>query len=241
MLFTGLFPDLSSSLTWLKLSKAPLQVDIFSELTALPELRITHDPYLVTLPFGIFSNQALLTYLDLGYNRLELQAGIFSNLMSLKRLYLRKNYMTSLADGVFQGLFNLIELDLGQNSLVILPRKLFSNMANLEILELWENRLSWLPDEIFSDLSGLTKLYLYDNNLATIQEAVFHFNHPSNFDIFMIHGNPLMCDKQICWILKANNAWLEVSVEAWVYCAGPPSLAVRSFSSWTRHELQCCK
>ncbi|XP_072104433.1 toll-like receptor 5b isoform X1 [Mobula birostris] len=86
-----------------------------------------------------------LRHLDLSGNFLQLMwaAGecwnVFHNLSNLTELLLQGNYLAELPQGVFSGLVSLKRLNLSLNSLTQLSHDLFP--SNLEILDLSSNRL----------------------------------------------------------------------------------------------------
>ncbi|XP_059819454.1 LOW QUALITY PROTEIN: toll-like receptor 5 [Hypanus sabinus] len=92
-----------------------------------------------------------LRHLDLSGNFLQLTwaAGecwdVFHNLSNLTELLLQRNYLAKLPQGVFSGLVSLKRLNLSLNSLTQLSHDLFP--SNLEILDLSSNRLT-SPDPV---------------------------------------------------------------------------------------------
>ena len=103
----------------------------------------------------------------------SLQAGDFSGLSSLTRLWLYNNDLKSLPSGVFSGLSSLEYLGLYNNDLTDLPEGVFSALSSLEYLGLQNNDLTSLPAGVFSALSSLTRLYLERNALTSLPSSVF--------------------------------------------------------------------
>ena len=126
-----------------------------------------------------------LTYLDLGFNRLNtLPESIgklynldtlnlnnnslttlpnsITNLNKLTKLYIRANHLTNLPNNI-GALDKLIVLDLRQNNLNTLPETI-GNLVNLQTLKFSNNNLSYLPKSI-ERLRKLKTLGLIDSEM----------------------------------------------------------------------------
>ncbi|MFX1534436.1 MAG: leucine-rich repeat domain-containing protein [Promethearchaeota archaeon] len=88
-----------------------------------------------------------------------------TDVVSLKKLNLAQNHLTSLPDAI-GNLDTLTELDLSNNQLQTLPKS-FGNLMSLECLDLSNNQLQTLP-ESFGDLSRLETLNLNNNPLKSL-------------------------------------------------------------------------
>ncbi|MBD3227097.1 MAG: hypothetical protein GF329_02830, partial [Candidatus Lokiarchaeota archaeon] len=102
----------------------------------------------------------------------------FSQLKSLKKLYLHSNSLTILPDS-FSQLKNLQKLDLSYNQLTTLP-DFFGDLKSLQELDLEDNQLTNLPDS-FSQLESLQKLYLEYNPFNNDEDILEYFSIKSLF------------------------------------------------------------
>ena len=98
---------------------APVPSRVFSELEGLEYLTLRHVkggyPAVGQLPDGLFDRLTSLRTLSLSQGLTYLQDEVFSDLVSLRGLYLYYNQLASLPDGVFRGLHDLSRLDLTLN------------------------------------------------------------------------------------------------------------------------------
>ena len=118
----------------------------------------------------------------------SLQAGDFSGLSSLTRLFLHDNDLTDLPEGVFSGLSSLEYLSLYNNDLTDLPEGVFSGLSSLEYLGLYNNDLTSFPESV-SGLSSLITLSLSRNDLTDLPEGVF--NGLSSLEYLGLYNNDL--------------------------------------------------
>ena len=111
--------------------------------------------------------------LDIGFNKLILEVGMFQNLVNLSVLGLTDNGLTGIPCGVFIDLTLLKQLYLYRNSLTVLEEGIFDGLGDLEILSLRENELSSIQVGSLANLTKLRELLLYRNKLSVLQSGVF--------------------------------------------------------------------
>ena len=115
----------------------------------------------------------MIERLDLGFNKLSLEVGMFQNLVNLLELGLTDNGLTDIPRGVFSDLKSLKQLWLYRNSLTVLEDGVFDGLEDLEMLVLWGNELSFIQVGLLANLTRLRKLYLYSNKLSVLEAGVF--------------------------------------------------------------------
>ena len=122
-----------------------------------PDYDLTHNPPMTNLSLS----DKFLT----GNETLEILDGLQKQGVSLVRLNLTDNSITSVPHNLFQGLGKLQSLDLNSNGFSSLPAKMLSGLTALQSLDLSFNQFSSLPAEAFRSLTALQSLYLSENQL----------------------------------------------------------------------------
>ncbi|CAH1249313.1 LRRC15 [Branchiostoma lanceolatum] len=127
-----------------------------------------------SLADAVFSNLTSLRGLFLRNNRIPILPGrIFSHLTRLFYLYLTNNHISGLPAGLFSQLTSLNELYLSNNDIVDLPYGIFSNLTNLRWLEVDNNSISSLSAGVFSRLNKLEMLILSNNSIKHLPGGLF--------------------------------------------------------------------
>ncbi|KAK7862812.1 hypothetical protein R5R35_004161 [Gryllus longicercus] len=132
--------------------------------------------------------------LVLNNNEISNTSRELSSMVSLERLLLRRNRITSLnflpqpcnlrdldvdqnsissLEGPLQNCSKLGFLSLGTNNITSLQPNVFSKMQYLELLSLRYNRMTFVQDDAFQGLSGLQSLLLSDNQIASVSQFAF--------------------------------------------------------------------
>ena len=132
----------------------------YRKLTTIPFL---DDNFTVTLDF---SNN-LLT---------NITSRPFTNLHSLRHLYLDNNKLNKIDDDAFYGLEHLGSLHLQENYLVIIGEP-FKHTASLTELYLHSNRIQFLSSNTFHGLQKLTTLDLSRNLIQSLSNGIFRDLH----------------------------------------------------------------
>ena len=104
----------------------------------------------------------------------------YTDLTTLKELYLFDNQLTSLPESI-GNMTNLKELYLSVNQLTTLPESIV-RLTNLEELSLSSNQLTTLPDSI-GRLTNLENLYLRDNQLTSLPESIGRLTNLENLSL----------------------------------------------------------
>ena len=123
--------------------------------------------------------------------RLDLSIGFFDpwdnqdisfigNLVHLKYLYLRNNFVKNLPDSI-GNLVSLRQLVLSNNGLQNLPKSI-GNLISLEVLNLQSNGIKKLPKST-GNLTSLKFLNLWKNNLETLPESIGNLTSLEKLDL----------------------------------------------------------
>lgn len=151
-----------------------LQAHDFRGLVSLGSVTIVDNPFLTTLPAGIFQGLSKLESMFVPANSLTtLPEGIFQGLGELRSIDLYENSLTALPEGLFRGLHNLEWLDFSNNLLTELPESIFHGLSRLLVLDSSYNALEALPENIYRGLVSLERLYLTRNRLQELPEEIF--------------------------------------------------------------------
>ncbi|XP_041481854.1 toll-like receptor 13 [Lytechinus variegatus] len=151
-----------------------------SGLTNLKELYLTNEHLIqYTKPFQDMSNLRILD-LSSAIQDMTSDATLFTNLTSLKRLFLCKNNLQSrhlfdtlTSRSLFTNLETLLTLDLRENDLDMLAPGTFNPLKKLEILLLSQSSVKVLFTGVFEGLTSLKALDLSDNYISSISDDVF--------------------------------------------------------------------
>ena len=214
-------------------------------LTALPDDMFTYTPQLERL-FLNHNNLTSLTPRQL--------AGLHSK---LRLLQLDRNQLT-LGDSAFQQLPALRELHLAYNRIDRITNDLTFNLMGLRLLDLRNNQLHNIT---FNDLNFLctnATIKLSHNRISTISldpidvvMAAVSENSPRIPNKFILRDNPLHCDCKLVSLkeyLNGNGSLKAYSTKLAqlfqldtrrLVCAGPPSLATRTFDGVSADQLLC--
>ena len=142
------------------------------------------------LEVGMFQNLINLLELGLTDNWLtDIGYGVFSDLKSLKQLWLYRNQLTSMVHGVFEGLGDLEKLILWGNKMSSVHLGLLANLTKLKELWLNGNKLVVLENGVFEGLGDLERLELQDNHLSSIQVGLLA--NLTKLKLLWLHGNKL--------------------------------------------------
>ena len=126
-------------------------------------------------------NNSALTYLSLGYNKLDFSAIVddraFEGCPNIQELFLENNTFEFVSDQKLQRVLSpmpeLNRLHLGNTKKSRLTRRTFSTLKKLERLYLFGNYITFLPDGAFDDLPLLKMLRLENNRISTVSSDVF--------------------------------------------------------------------
>jgi leucine-rich repeat protein SHOC2 len=212
----GLFPPLSTSLTWLNLE----------------------DNQLVYLPINIVS-LSNLNILNIGNNQLTSLPQRIGKLDRLTELDLRGNQLSKLPESI-GNLPRIAKICLANNQLVELPANI-GNLSTLIILDLQNNQLTSLPKSI-EHLSNLERLYL-DNNpwedLSSLQNLP-KLRHVSCFNIRRLPRRywSKLSEWKPEWLLDEDNAEIRrVLIDRVGYERICDELGATTIDTWREYTL----
>ena len=185
----------------LDVSRSPLNRIITSSIPhtmALVNLRLWGG-YFPTLPdLGDVLEAQIENLIFSGMRTTSIPDNYFENFTSLISLSLANNHIPSLNPGNMAGLSNLREIYLGNNQLNPIPL-LHHWLPNLTRLHAPGNGISVLPPSLLEHLPNLLYMDIQRNELSTVPSRK-HFVNIENMVFIKLHGNPLHCDTQLCWI-----------------------------------------
>ncbi len=144
-------------------------------MTNLEFLRLDGNS-LTDLPDGLFSDQALLSVLNLRHNELrDVRSGMWTGPDALRGLLLSNNKLGAgtLSADDFEGLGTLKTLWLDGNNIRTLPNDVFEHLDGLSHLNLGYNLLSDVPSGTFSNVTNLQRLDLDGNSIGSVGEGAF--------------------------------------------------------------------
>ena len=142
----------------------------FIGMTDLQSLRLDGNS-LTDLPDGLFSDQALLSVLNLRHNELrDVRSGMWTGPDALRGLLLSNNKLGAgaLSADDFEGLGTLKTLWLDGNNIRTLPNDVFEHLDGLSHLNLGYNLLSDVPSGTFSEVTNLRRLDLDGNSISSV-------------------------------------------------------------------------
>ena len=145
--------------------------ELFSQLTELEELQLTHNQLPIFPPHS-FQGQTSLTYLCLSGNRgISLDPDSFEGLGSLKKLDLSGNRMTEVPTAALRHLRGVTVLSIAANKIAKLEQRAFTGMDSLQDLRLRSNEITSLDPGSFEGLGSLKKLDLSGNRMTEVPQA----------------------------------------------------------------------
>lgn len=157
-----------------------LDADAFKGLGPSLEVLFLNDNLLSSLPFGLFSELAMLTTLQLHSNRLTSLWSIPVN--SLNGVPPQTTVAGDNNSGAVEfssalaSLVNLQRLTAHDNRIENISSKVFASLGKLQDLTLQGNEIQWLSSDVFSSLRSLTNLNMSSNALTMLPNALFNFS-----------------------------------------------------------------
>lgn len=170
----------------------------------------------------------------------ELPRGVFTNMSTLKYLWLTFNSVAVIHLGSLEDLPELRELRLEGNKLRSVPWTAFRATPYLQVLDLKHNRIDTLPELALKFLANLTYLDISSNRLTVVSKGVF-LNWPAYqkgqqrgcgaeivcSTVMALHNNPWVCDCRLrgfVQFIKSIGPPL-ILVSSYLICQNPVSKA----------------
>ncbi|KAJ4443851.1 hypothetical protein ANN_05638 [Periplaneta americana] len=148
---------------------------VFQLPISLSHLDLSHNSIASIPPLETWPTMNSLLSLDLSHNALgdSLERGAFANLLTLQRLNLEANNMTTVPWESLAELSTLQFLNMQHNGLSKLERGAFGRLPVVFDLNLAHNRISNVTTRAFEGLLQLLTLNLTANNLTSIPNGAF--------------------------------------------------------------------
>jgi Leucine-rich repeat (LRR) protein len=154
-----------------------LDKDIFTNLTQLQYLNLSHNNNLTYLDKELFKYNTQLQYLDLDRNNLtHLDKDLFKYNTQLQKLFVNYNDITNLDENLFSNLTQLRYLNISCNNLTQLDKDLFKYNTLLLYLNISCNHLTQLDKDLFKYNIQLQTLYIYANDFTELDKNSFKYN-----------------------------------------------------------------
>lgn len=180
-----------------------------SGLFSLRELRLQNNEIQAIHP-NAFNQLFDLVYLDVSKNKLQyLDPNLFTiPSVNLKRIFMKDNQLSSLAETLFANARKLVQLDLSGNQLKELPESIFSELINLRVIQLDNNKLESFSLRQLEKARQLRVIFLHYNKLSHINDFNRHqLGLLRKTTILTIDNNPWQCacmDEMIALLSKAR-------------------------------------
>lgn len=134
---------------------------LLKDIQKLVLVRVSNEP--LTLPASLLANLPIQE-LNLQSNGIvDIENGAFTNVESLKMVYIVDNKLSEVKNGLFNGL-------------------------PLETIGLSKNQISFIEKGAFTNLNRLKRLYLDGNRLTEFEPEII-MNNPETLEILDLHGN----------------------------------------------------
>ncbi|KAH8020624.1 hypothetical protein MRX96_018248 [Rhipicephalus microplus] len=236
----------------------------FQDMLALESLSLSHNHISYVYP-RVFVLLHRLRYLSLAHNRIRgLSDQAFLGLDNLTTLHLDSNQLTRVPALALQKLQGLHTLHIGKNpltgfrsgnfvglpivelfadhmpTLTVIERGALRELPRLQVLRLHDNaRLQYVDAQAFVNVPSLSQLLLHRNNISALSEQLFrNLSAPVNVSL---HGNPLLCDCNVRWVVEAMSALSNTSVRFMqleeLACHKPPSMVGRGLLNISLDEV----
>ena len=190
--------------------------DSFVTLAQCTVLKMRHNS-IRSIEGGTFNGLDKLDTVDLYQNNVKvLEKSMFDGLPLLRFLNIAGNGVTTIPSGCFGNLSNLEELHLTSHGMTTITGDMWLGLNSLTNLDLQISpRMRTIPPGGLSNLPKLDTLHLHRNALRTLTKDMFNATdypdsdgHPPVLEL-SLSGNPLVCDKHLCWVKQAENeGWL---------------------------------
>lgn len=163
----------------------------FSGLIGLKSLYLTNNDISVIAP-NTFAGMRTLIRLDLSFNSLtQISGAMFGpNRLSLRKLFIRNNYLEDIPGDTFQSVPNLDFISLGHNRITTLDDNLFVPLKSLRKLHIQSNAITELSSAVMNEVVKLVELHIKSNRLTFLPETNATF---SNLEKVSLEGNPWQC------------------------------------------------
>ena len=172
------------------------------------------------------TNYPMLHFFQMGSSNIELETG---HLPSLKRLFAKNCGLDKFPN--LTGAPILERAHLHNNNFTEIPRSATIGLRNLTRFTIPGCRVSYLPD--LSHLVSLEILKVENNYLIAFPD-LYHLP----FATVTMSGNPLLCDKTVCWIRMWDSVKPAIQMDE-MTCAYPQQYSGSKLKEIHPADLHC--
>jgi len=197
------------------------EIDSITRLPNLEYLDLSQN-CLIKIRLNTFSNLKILKYLNLSFNKLNLEGDTNNNVSyfkgqsKLETLDISFNDIQYLDTNLtFKNLNSLKTLNMSNNKLKLIDSYIFGFLRELNELNLASNRLSFLNHSCFFNLVNLKKLKLDFNQLKSIDFLASNKNYLPNLDELGLEHNKI---DEIDYQFNLNLSFLNLNSNPIRYC-----------------------
>ncbi|XP_033122969.1 toll-like receptor 13 [Anneissia japonica] len=238
------FTNLAVDLTLLWLDKNNIQQiknDTFYHLRNLLDLSLAYNNLLSKTVYprafrGLFKLRLFYLQYNTGLNVLRKEW--FTDMLSLKTLYVQYSSVVTVEPGVFDACSQLSSVSLYGNKIKTVS-VVFRSRPNLKWLSLHDNIIESLHDDAFLGSNNLTVISLHNNHIATVSESLGLQNLPQLSKV-LLSSNHLSCDCQLLWFRRwLNMTSVEFTDIDQTNCSKPSQLAGTNILKFNSSSISC--
>lgn len=131
--------------------------------------------------------------------------------VSITKIEMKLNNVTSLDESCFTGMTSLTYIVLNYNLIETIATNTFQDLTALKNLQLRSNLLTSLPEGVFSMNIALLTVTFQDNQISTLPGSLF--NKTTSLVNANFAGNPMMCCTIEAFLTRADDIGNKISLD----------------------------